>query len=200
MKLVVGLGNPGRCYEKTRHNIGFAVAETLAEKWGITVNKKESQCLVGRGSVSGVKVLLAKPQTYMNRSGDAVLELLNYYQDAIEDLIVVHDDLDLEVGRIRFKSGGGSGGHNGLKSISARLNSDEYDRLKIGIGRPSDSTSVEHYVLSEFLPLEKKILPEIIKCCVTGLETWCLKGIQQAMNQFNATCLLLKEMPDNKII
>ncbi|MBZ4653400.1 MAG: peptidyl-tRNA hydrolase [Peptococcaceae bacterium] len=185
MKLIVGLGNPGKKYEKTRHNIGFMIVDELAASLGFTIEKKQNQALLGLGFLEGTKVLLAKPQTYMNKSGEAVLEVLNYYQDSIDDLIVIHDDLDMEFGRIRFKPGGGTGGHNGLKSITQMLNSPDYGRLKIGIGRPPQFMKVENYVLSEFTGAEKKVLPEVIKVAVTGVKTWCSAGIEKAMNDFN---------------
>ena len=185
MKLIVGLGNPGKKYEKTRHNVGFMIVDELASMLDIAIEKKQNQALLGQGFMAGHKVLLAKPQTYMNKSGEAVFELLNYYHDSIDDFIVVHDDLDLELGRIRFKLGGGTGGHNGLKSITQMLNSSDYSRLKIGIGRPPQMMKVENYVLSEFTSLEKKVLPELIKEAVEGLKIWCSAGIEKAMNDFN---------------
>jgi len=190
MRLIVGLGNPGSRYEKTRHNIGFMVLDALADKEGFTINKKQNRCLLGQGFVSGIKILAAKPQSYMNKSGEAVLEVLNFFRDSIDDLIIVHDDLDLDFGRLRFRDGGGTAGHKGLKSISDMLNSNDYARLKIGIGRPPEFMKVENYVLSEFLPEERRVLPELIGTCVTGLESWCLNGIEKAMNDFNATCLI----------
>lgn len=186
MKLLVGLGNPGARYEKNRHNMGFMVIDALAQQGGVSVNKKQGQALIGQMFISGKKVLLVKPQTYMNLSGQAVMELLNYYQDRIDDIIVIHDDLDLEFGRLRFKRGGGTGGHNGLKSISRMLNSPDYSRLKIGIGKPPDAMKVENYVLSDFLPEESIDLPQLIQQSLEGLRTWCLEGIEKAMNKFNA--------------
>lgn len=185
MKLIIGLGNPGRKYANTRHNIGFMVLDELARALGCAVDKKHCRSLVGQGFSEGQKVLLAKPQTFMNNSGEAVLELLNYYQDSMDDLIVIHDDLDLEFGRIRFKTGGGTGGHNGLKSISHYLNSPDYDRLKIGIGRPKGFMQVESYVLSEFSSAEAVQLPKIIAAARDGLIIWAREGIRQAMNDLN---------------
>jgi PTH1 family peptidyl-tRNA hydrolase len=193
MKLIVGLGNPGARYEKTRHNIGFIVLDSLLSCYQLSINKKQCSSLLGQGFIEGEKVLLAKPQTYMNRSGEAVLEIINYYRDIIEDVIVIHDDLDLDFGRLRFKRNGGSGGHNGLKSITQLLNSSEYSRLKIGIGRPPIPMKTEDYVLGSFLERERKILPEIIKISLEGLEAWCSGGIDEAMNKFNATDILLEE-------
>ncbi len=192
MKLIVGLGNPGKKYEKTRHNIGFMVLDELASILGFTIEKKQNQALLGQCFFEGTKLLLAKPQTYMNKSGEAVLELLNYYRDSIDDFIVIHDDLDMEFGRIRFKLGGGSGGHNGLKSITQMLNSPDYGRLKIGIGRPPQFMKVENYVLSEFSGAETKVLPELINAAVCGLKTWCRAGIAKAMNDFNGLQIKLE--------
>lgn len=185
MKLMIGLGNPGRRYEKTRHNIGFMVLDALAEELGRPFAKKQNASCIGQGLISGQKILLAKPQTFMNNSGEAVMELLHYYRDGIDDFIVIHDDLDLEFGKIRFKAGGGTGGHNGLKSISHFLNSLDYDRLKVGIGRPPGLVKAESYVLSEFLPTEEPLLPKIIAAAIDGLKLWSREGIHQAMNDSN---------------
>lgn len=189
MKLIVGLGNPGARYQETRHNLGFMVIDRLAARWGLSVNTKKHKALVGQGSWNGQKIMLAKPQTYMNLSGEAVLEIINFYHDKIDDLIVIHDDLDLDYGRIRFREGGGTGGHKGLNSISAMLNSPEYARLKIGIGHPAGSVPVEAYVLCPFNEREKKILPDILSTCLEGLERWCTDGIAKTMNDFNAVNL-----------
>ena len=186
MKLIVGLGNPGTRYEKTRHNVGFMVLDALAASWDVQIEKKQGAALVGQGFFEGQKVLLLKPQTYMNKSGEAVQEIINYYRNAIEDLLVIHDDLDLEVGRLRFKRGGGSGGHNGLKSITQMLNSSDYARLKIGIGRPIGAMKPEDYVLGAFLENQEKTLSEVIKYSLDGLKLWYSKGIDEAMNKFNA--------------
>lgn len=197
MKLLVGLGNPGSRYANTRHNIGFMVLDKIAAEAGITISKKQNQSHLGQGIWLGQKVLLAKPQTYMNNSGEAVLELINYYQDGLTDLIVIHDDLDLDFGRIRFKQGGGTGGHNGLKSITRLLNSSDYDRLKVGIGRNPDFMKVESYVLSEFSTEEKKLLPVILTWAVQGIDTWVQKGITEAMNGYNAA-VDLQELHQNE--
>ncbi len=184
MKLIVGLGNPGSRYEQTRHNIGFKVIDALAKAHDIDFNKKQCRSLLGQGFLSGEKVLLVKPQTYMNNSGEAVWETLNFYRDNIDDLLVIHDDLDLEYGRLRFKDGGGTGGHNGLKSIEKMINSSDYGRLKMGIGRP-EQMSVESYVLSKFSKEENQVLPKLIDAAVAGVEVWCQDGLEKAMNKFN---------------
>lgn len=185
MKLIVGLGNPGSRYADSRHNLGFMVIDALAEKSGISVTAKKHQSLVGQGVFADTKVMLSKPQTYMNKSGESVLEIVSYYHDKIDDLIVIHDDLDLDFGKIRFKTDGGAGGHKGIISISNLLNSTDFPRLKVGIGRPLGQVPVEAFVLSEFLPNEKILLPDIIKKCIEGLTCWCGQGIVKAMNGFN---------------
>ncbi len=186
MKLLVGLGNPGLRYERTRHNVGFMVVDALAGELGVTIKKKQGSALLGKGFISGKGILLAKPQTFMNRSGDAVLELLNFYRDTIEDLIVIHDDLDIDLGRLRFRDGGGTGGHNGLKSITARLNSADYARLKIGIGRPHGEMEVDSFVLSNFSVPESEVIANVVKTAAAGLKTWCWDGLEKAMNDFNS--------------
>lgn len=186
MKMIVGLGNPGTRYAQTRHNIGFMVLDAFSAACQLPVNKKQGASLIGIGFWEQEKILLAKPQTYMNRSGEAVWELLNYYHEGIDDFLVIHDDLDLDFGRLRFKRGGGSGGHNGLKSITQMLNSPEYSRLKVGIGRPPEFICAEEYVLGGFSVSERASCPEIIKIAVAGLETWCLGDIDEAMNKFNS--------------
>ncbi len=185
-KLLVGLGNPGVRYDKTRHNIGFMVIDRLAADLGIAVTKKQNQSLVGQGKISDEKVLLVKPQTYMNKSGEAVLELLNFYKDKITDLIIIHDDLDIDFGRIRFKADGGTGGHKGMQSITKMLASTDISRLKIGIGRPPEFIPVEDYVLSELGSSERNLLPQVLEESVAGLKYWCLSGIEKSMNEYNA--------------
>ena len=193
MKLLVGLGNPGARYQNTRHNVGFMVLDALAAEWGVRIEKKRGTSLVGKALCEGEKILLLKPQTYMNRSGEAVLEALHYYRDAIDDLLVIHDDLDLEVGRLRFKRNGGAGGHNGLKSIMQMLNSADFDRLKIGIGRPHGAWQTEDYVLGGFDPEEKAVITEVIAEAAQGVKLWCLQGIDEAMNKHNSFQVSLKK-------
>lgn len=185
MKLIVGLGNPGIRYAQSRHNLGFMVVDSLAARWGLAKETKKHHSLLFQGSFAGMKTMLVKPQTYMNRSGEAVMEIINYYHENIDDLIVIHDDLDLEFGRIRFKAGGGTGGHKGLNSITTMLNSSDYPRLKIGIGHPPPEMPVEAYVLSGFSAREKVVLPELIKTSAEGLECWCREGLDKAMNDYN---------------
>ena len=183
MYMIVGLGNPGKEYALTKHNVGFWVIDKIAEEMNIDVEKKQCQALTGTGFWDGKKVLLVKPQTYMNLSGQAVIQLLNYYNDKIDDIIVIHDDLDLEPGMIRFKQGGGAGGHNGIKSIASHLNSNDFDRLKLGIGRGKNET--KDYVLTPFSAAAKAELDDAVRQAVEGTKFWLQEGIQPAMNKYN---------------
>lgn len=185
MFLIIGLGNPGQKYKDTRHNVGFGVIDKIAQTLNIEVDKKEHQGLVQSAFWHGKKILLVKPQTYMNLSGQTVGELINYYHDQIDNLLVIHDDLDLPVGQLRFKKHGGTGGHNGLKSIVQHLNSQEFDRLKIGIGRPKGPMDVKAFVLTSFAAEERQSLEETIERASEAVKTWMLEGIDRAMNEFN---------------
>lgn len=198
MKLLVGLGNPGVNYENTRHNVGFLVIDALADEMGIEVTKKHGKSLLGQGHFDNCKVLLLKPQTFMNNSGEAVIEMLNFYKDRIEDLIVIHDDMDLDLGHIRFKAGGGTGGHNGLKSITSMLASNDYDRLRIGIGHPDDRNKVINYVLNNFKAEEKEILSKVIELSKEGLKKWCKHGVRKAMNDHNGQKIILSKENEDK--
>jgi len=193
VKLIVGLGNPGDEYKKTRHNIGFMVLDSLTDCWRIDKEKKQCKSLLGQGNIEGQKIMIAKPQTYMNNSGEAVLEILNYYKNAFDDFIIIHDDLDMDCGRIRFKRGGGSGGHNGLKSITKMLNSDDYSRLKIGIGRPPKPMKTEDYVLGNFSKEEREYIPDIVNAALNGLKMWCSNNIDDVMNEYNGVNIEFKK-------
>jgi len=184
--MIAGLGNPGPTYAHTRHNVGFMVIDRLAQSLGISSEKKQGRALVAQEVYKGERLLLVKPQTYMNLSGEAILELLNFYKDGIDDLIVIHDDLDLNLGKIRFKAGGGTGGHRGLKSITEMLASDAYDRLKIGIGRPPEHMKTEAYVLQAFLTEEKILLDKVLDKAVEAVQYWVTEGISASMNKYNS--------------
>lgn len=193
MFLIIGLGNPGAKYKATRHNVGFRVVDKIAHRLNIEVDRKANQALIQLAFWQGKKILLVKPQTYMNLSGQSVGELINYYGDQIDDLLVIHDDLDLPVGQLRFKQGGGTGGHNGLKSIIQHLNSPDFDRLKIGIDRPKGPMEVKDFVLTPFSKEEEEALEEAMEKSVDAIGLWMLEGIDKAMNIFNQ-----KKNPDNK--
>ena len=186
MKLVVGLGNPGREYEETRHNAGFLVLDYLAREEGLTFTRSKFQALLARGSIAGTDVLLVKPLTYMNLSGLAVAGLLRWYKlDSRHDLLVVSDDLDLPLGRLRVRMRGSHGGQRGLLSIINELGSAEFTRLRLGIGRPGESEDAKEHVLATFDPQEEPMLDEVILAAADAVRTWLSQGPIETMNRFN---------------
>ena len=192
MKLIVGLGNPGPEYAATRHNIGFMVTATLAERNGIALKRKGHQGIYGTGRVAGIEATILLPQTYMNRSGTSVVSACQSLGVKPGDLIVVHDEIDLDFGALRIKIGGGHGGHNGLRSIAAALGETEYNRLRLGIGRPPTGGDVSRYVLSCFNAAERAQLQEYTEKATDALELLVQKGPQEAMNLYNNRDLLTK--------
>lgn len=170
MKLIVGLGNPGRTYAKHRHNIGFMVIDELASRYGISMRKRAFDAKVGKGSISDVDVLLAKPQTYMNRSGYSVGPLIGFYKCAAEDLIVVHDDIDIALGKIKIAKGAGHGGHNGIKSIMEEIPNIAFLRVRVGVGRPPEYMDAADYVLQAFSKEEKDIKEDLIVRATNAVE------------------------------
>ncbi|HEX7065158.1 MAG TPA: aminoacyl-tRNA hydrolase [Bacillales bacterium] len=186
MKVIVGLGNPGFQYEKTRHNVGFMVLDELSKRLGIPVKKKKFNAVFGMGTLQGEKIVLVKPLTYMNASGEAVRPLLDYYNAAADDLVVVYDDLDLPAGKIRLRQKGGTGGHNGMKSIVAHLGTKEFKRIRIGIGRPeSPGIGVIDYVLKPFSKKEKPAVSESIDRAAESCEKWLNTPFLEVMNEYN---------------
>ena len=183
--LIVGLGNPGKAYDETRHNIGFQVLRAYAQKKGIAFRQTAGFAAeLGQGQLDGKKTVLLLPLTYMNSSGEAVRLCQQYFEIAHENLLVVCDDIALPFGRLRFKAKGSSGGHNGLKSIEQHLGTSEYPRLRVGIGEKMGETLTEH-VLGKFTPEEKKCLPEVIERAAQAVEMWLSSGIEVAMRGFN---------------
>lgn len=185
MKLIVGLGNPGTQYAETRHNIGFMVAGHLASRSGIALKRKGYQGCYGVGRVAGEEATILLPQTYMNRSGASVAPAYQSLDIAPGDLIVIHDEIDLIFGCLRIKFGGGHGGHNGLRSISAALGEVEYSRLRMGVGRPPAGGDVSGHVLSRFNAAERVDLPTYIETATEALELLITRGPQVAMNTYN---------------
>lgn len=192
--LIVGLGNPGPEYRGTRHNVGFAVIDELAKHHGIKIAKSKNKALYGAGSIRGHGVLLIKPLTFMNLSGQAVAAFARQHGIKPECMLVVADDLDMATGRVRLKPKGSAGGHNGHKSIIQCLGSSEYPRLKIGIGASKDNT-IDH-VLSRFKPDEQKKITEAIALAVQGCEVAVTDGIERAMNAVNGQGSAHDEMID----
>ena len=184
LQLVAGLGNPGRQYERTRHNIGFMVIDELVRRLPDGAARRRFDAELLESSTTGGRLILLKPQTYMNRSGTAVSQAMRWYKVRLEDLLVVCDDLDLPFGRLRLRPQGSSGGHNGLKSIIEQIGSDRFPRLRVGVGRPIRGDAVAH-VLNRFSPDEEAALPAIIERAADAVMTWHAEGITAAMNQFN---------------
>ena len=185
MKLIVGLGNPGIQYAETRHNIGFMVASCLADRCGITLKRKGYQGLYGVGRVAGNEATFLLPQTYMNRSGASVAPACQSLGVEPGDLIVVHDEIDLPFGCLRIKVGGGHGGHNGLRSIGAAFGETEYNRLRMGVGRPPAGGDVSAHVLSRFSTGERAQLKQYVETAAEALELLLQHGAQEAMNSYN---------------
>ncbi len=183
--VVAGLGNPGREYLLSRHNMGFMVVDGLAAVHSLSFQGSRFQAQVAKGRIDGTQVLLVKPQTYMNRSGQAVGPLVRYHRLPPERLLVVHDDLDMELGRLKFARGGGHGGHNGVRSVMEALGTRSFPRLKLGIGRPLPGQPVDKYVLSRFSSEEMEVVEEVLAAAVRGVETFIGQGIESAMNGFN---------------
>lgn len=184
MKLIVGLGNPGAEYERTRHNVGWMAVDAFARKFRIGVTRHEKSAYTGTGRVAGGAVMVAKPLTYMNLSGDAVRLLANAYLESTQDLIVVYDDIDLPLGRLRIRQNGSAGTHNGMRSIIAELKTENFPRLRIGIGAAGEGR-LRDYVLDEFSSDEQPAIDRAIERSVDALVLFCRGDLRRAMNEFN---------------
>lgn len=185
--LIAGLGNPGREYRQNRHNVGFMVLDQLAARLGLSFSRLESKALLTKGEHAGRRLLLAKPQTYMNLSGQAVGALLRYYRVPLENLLVVYDDVDLPLGTLRLRPSGGSSGQKGMASIIERLGSQDFPRLRVGIGRPPGRRQAADYVLEDFSRQEAGLLPEILDRASEAVLTFTVDGLPAAMNRFNGS-------------
>jgi PTH1 family peptidyl-tRNA hydrolase len=188
-KLIVGLGNPGSKYQWTRHNAGFMVLDRLADIAGISVARKKFSGFYGEGDWQGDHLLLLKPLTFMNLSGRSVVEALRFHKLHLKDVVVIHDDLDIPFGKVKFKEGGGHAGHNGLRSLVAELGSGDFTRVRVGIGRPSRGDVVD-YVLNRFTDDEQKQLPTILDGVIDCIYVFCNEGIKKAMSLYNSRDLL----------
>lgn len=183
--LIVGLGNPGREYKHTRHNIGFMTIDKLAVDLSIRLSKVQSKALIATALLDGRKLILVKPQTFMNLSGQSVISLLRFYRIPLEQMIVIHDDIDLPVGTIRIRPGGGSAGQRGLASIIEKLGTQAFPRLRIGVGRPPGRMDAADYVLQDFLKAEQPIMEKVIAEASQAARTFVLEGLDKAMNTYN---------------
>ena len=184
MRVVVGLGNPGRKYARTRHNVGFEVIDNLSHRWNIPAEGKQLGSLVGAGRIGDAKVLLARPQSFMNRSGQPVRSLMGYFKATAEDVVVVHDDLDLPFGRVQLKKGGGHGGHNGLRDLNKHVGA-EYIRVRVGVGRPPEGWDVADYVLGKWTDTETSQVDDVVGEACDAVEAILRDGLEAAMNTFN---------------
>lgn len=185
--VIAGLGNPKKEYENTRHNIGFAVIDMLADRHGIRLNEAKHKGLIGKGFINGEKVILVKPLTFMNLSGECIREVVDYYKvDAKENLIVLHDDISLEPGVVRIRKKGSAGGHNGLKNIILHLGHDQFQRVKIGVGEKPEGYDLADYVLGHFSKQEKELMSQVAEQVCDAVEVMMKEGPDAAMNRFNS--------------
>lgn len=186
MYIIVGLGNPGKAYENTRHNAGFRTVDLLASRFNIAVSKKKFNALIGEGNVGDEKVVLIKPQTYMNLSGESIAQVLKWYKIELSNLLIIYDDVDLEFGLIRIRARGSAGTHNGMRSIVDYIDSEDFPRIRIGIGKPPNPDyELADYVLGKFSKSEEEILKNAVNNAAEAAKTIIEKGIGTAMNNFN---------------
>ena len=186
MYLIAGLGNPSKTYEGTRHNVGFAMIDALADAFQIDVTTKKHKAIVGRGVIEGMKVILAKPQTYMNLSGESIREIADFYKIDPENMIIIYDDISLDVGRLRIRKKGSAGGHNGIKNIIAHLGTDVFPRIKVGVGEKPQGWDLADYVLSKYSKEEQQALREASDDVIGAVKLMVMDNIDAAMNQYNA--------------
>lgn len=190
MYYIVGLGNPGMQYENTRHNAGFIAIDYLARKYSIDVRKIKFKSLIGQGVISGHKVMLVKPQTYMNNSGEAIREIYKYFDFDHDKLIVIYDDIDIDFGSIRIRKKGSAGTHNGMKSIIYNLEFDDFPRIKVAVGKKPSYMDLANFVLSGFSKQEVKIIEEEVKLASDAIEMILEEGIEKTMSMFNSKRLV----------
>lgn len=186
MFLIAGLGNPDKKYEKTRHNIGFDTVDALAEKYNISITEKKHKALCGSGVIEGVKVILAKPQTYMNLSGESIAEIVNFYKlDPESEMLIIFDDISLAPGNIRVRKKGSAGGHNGIKSIISSVGTSNFMRIKVGVGEKPQGWDLADHVLGRFSSGDRKLVDEAIEFAADAVEKIITDGPDAAMNEYN---------------
>lgn len=185
MYIIAGLGNPGREYAGTRHNIGFDVITRLSDDYNIPLDFKKHKALCGKGCIEGYKVILAQPQTYMNLSGESIRELMDYYKVTEEEVIILYDDISLDVGQLRVRPKGSAGGHNGIKSIIHHLGTQEFPRVRVGVGDKPRGWDLADYVLGRFPAEEEPVVRDVLGRAAMACKTIITEGVEEAMNQFN---------------
>ena len=187
MKAIIGLGNPGMKYAGTRHNIGFDAVTAIADKYNLSINNKKFKGVYADGHIAGEKVLLVQPQTFMNLSGECVREVADFYKLNPDEIIIICDDINLDVGRLRIRKKGSAGGHNGLKNIIAHLGTEEFPRIRVGVGEKTEGWDLADYVLARFDKDFEPVIREALANVVGAVETWISEGIDAAMNRFNVS-------------
>jgi len=195
-RLVAGLGNPGDAYARTRHNIGFMVLDEVADRFSVSITKKRHEALIGQGKIEGIDTVLVKPMAFMNRSGFPVYDISRKFGICIKDILVIHDDMDLDFGRIKIKEKGGDGGHKGIRSLIEAFGDDNFVRLRMGIGRPSPGTDVTDYVLGKFIEDEANLRNSFISRGREAVVTLLCKGTKEGMNIFNRKPLILSSQTE----
>ena len=187
MKAIIGLGNPGMKYAGTRHNIGFDAVTAIADKYNLSINNKKFKGVYADGHIAGEKVLLVQPQTFMNLSGECVREVADFYKLNPDEIIIICDDINLDVGRLRIRKKGSAGGHNGLKNIIAHLGTEEFPRIRVGVGEKIEGWDLADYVLARFDKDSEPVIREALANVVGAVETWISEGIDAAMNRYNVS-------------
>ena len=185
MYIIAGLGNPGKEYAGSRHNVGFMTLDELADRYNIDVREKAHKALIGKGMIEGNKVILVKPQTYMNLSGESIRSVMDYYKTEPSEFIVIYDDISLEPGQIRIRKKGSAGGHNGIKNIIAHLGTQEFPRIKVGVGAKPPRMDLADYVLGRFSAEDRRVMEEAFKTAAKAAQVMITDGAEAAMNQFN---------------
>ncbi|RCX18424.1 peptidyl-tRNA hydrolase [Anaerobacterium chartisolvens] len=183
--IVVGLGNPGKKYDNTRHNVGFDTLDLLGARHCIKISKLKFKALIGEGSIDGQRVILAKPQTFMNLSGESVRDIADWYKVPLSDVIIIYDDIDLDTGKLRIRSKGSAGTHNGMRSILYHIQSENFPRIRIGIGRPPEGWDLADYVLSRFKEDERRAVNTSIDLAVEAVSSIISGGIETTMSKYN---------------
>lgn len=185
MNLIVGLGNPGEKYKNTKHNTGFRAIDVLSEKLSIDVSKNKFSAKIGQGMVQDKKIILAKPQTYMNLSGESIVQIMDYYKIAPEDLYVIYDDIDIDVGKLRIRKRGSAGTHNGMRNIIYMLQDDNFPRFRIGISKPGENMDLISYVITPFTKQQDEHIQKVLELCADAVIMSLNDGIDKAMNKYN---------------
>jgi len=186
VKIIVGLGNPGEGYARNRHNVGYQIVNLLAQGHGLSFGKRQAKARLAQGTIGGQRVILVKPRVFMNESGGPVARVAWFYKAEMADMLVIFDDLDLPIGRIRLRPQGGTGGHKGIASIIERLGNGDFSRLRVGIDRPPGKMDPAAYVLQNFSAEQEEMMAEVRERAVVAVETWLAQGIEVAMNEFNS--------------